>query len=148
MRLKAGVIAVLLLVLTGCRSGEAPSSGQSSAQQPTLTAAPGAAINLDVEVLAQGLDTPWALDLAPDGRLFLTERPGRVRVVREGALDPEPWLTLEVAEAGEGGLLGLALDPDFARNGFVYVAHTYRGADGNLVLRVTVTQTVLSKEAR
>ncbi len=132
MRLKAGLAAVLLLVLVGCQSGEPPSSGRSSAQQPTLTAAPGANVNLDVEVLAQGLDTPWALDLAPDGRLFLTERPGRIRIVRGGTLDPEPWLTLEVAEVGEGGLLGLALDPDFARNGFVYVAHTYRGADGNL----------------
>ena len=132
MQLKAGVVAVLLLVLTGCRSGEGPSSGQSGTLQATPTAAPGGSVSLDVEVLAQGLDTPWALDFAPDGRLFLTERPGRVRVVREGALDPEPWLTLEVAGAGEGGLLGLALDPEFGRNGFVYVAHTYRGAHGNL----------------
>ncbi len=132
MGLKAGVATALLLVLVGCRSGEPASSRRAGVQQGTPTVAPPTAVSLEVQVIAQGLDTPWALDLAPDGRLFLTERPGRIRVVREGTLDPEPWLTLEVAEVGEGGLLGLALDPDFVRNGLVYVAHTYRGADGNL----------------
>jgi glucose/arabinose dehydrogenase len=82
-----------------------------------------------VEVVAQGLQIPWAIDFAPDGRIFVTERPGRIRVVREGVLQPEPWAQLPVAHEGEGGLLGLALDPNFAQNGFVYVYYTYR--EGN-----------------
>jgi len=81
-------------------------------------------------VFVSGLDTPWAIAFAPDGRIFLTERPGRIRVVQDGKLDPAPWLTLDVAEVGEGGLLGLALDPQFAQNRFVYVAYTYRTEGG------------------
>ena len=75
---------------------------------------------LQVETVAEGLVAPWALAFAPDGRIFLTERPGRVRVVVDGALRPEPAATIsDVAPVGEGGLLGLALDPDFDRNRWV-----------------------------
>lgn len=85
-----------------------------------------------VETVATGLVAPWAIDFAPDGRAFITERPGRVRVLREGRLDPQPWITLDVVEAGESGLMGLAIDPDFPANGFIYVAYTYRAPDGGL----------------
>lgn len=79
-----------------------------------------------VEVVAQDLRIPWAIDFAPDGRLFFTERPGRIRVIENGQLRPEPWAQIPVAHEGEGGLLGLALDPNFAENGFVYIYYTYR----------------------
>ena len=92
--------------------------------------------DLKIETLARGLDTPWALDFAPDGRIFITERPGRIRILEGGRLLPEPWITLEVAAVGEAGLLGLALDPQFAQNHFVYVAHTYRTANGRLQNRL------------
>jgi glucose/arabinose dehydrogenase len=75
-----------------------------------------------IDVVASGLDTPWALAFAPDGRLFVTERAGRIRIVKDGALQPDPWITLQVAEVSEAGLLGLAIDPNFAQNRFVYVA--------------------------
>ena len=78
--------------------------------------------DLRIEVLVRGLDTPWAIDFAPSGKIFITERPGRIRVVEEGRLLPEPWITLEVAAAGEAGLMGLALDPQFGQNRFAYVA--------------------------
>lgn len=86
--------------------------------------------------LAQELEIPWALDFLPDGSLVITERPGRVRLidVREGLL-PEPLLIIdEVAHRGEGGLLGIAVHPDFASNHFIYVYYTYQGE--NLVNRV------------
>jgi len=82
-------------------------------------------------VIVSGLEIPWAIDLAPDGRLFVTERPGRVRIVRfdgtNAALEPEPWAEI-AARTGvnnEGGLLGLALDPQFSKNGFVYLYYSY-----------------------
>lgn len=78
-----------------------------------------------IETVATGLDTPWALDFAPDGRIFVTERAGRIRIVENGKLHAEPWMTLEVAAVGEAGLLGLAVDPQFLRNRYVYVAYTY-----------------------
>ena len=88
-----------------------------------------------VEVVAMRLEAPWALAFGPDGRLFLTERPGRIRVIRDGRLEPQPVATLPVAPVGEGGLMGLALDPAFADTGHLYVCHTAdRG--GRLVNRV------------
>lgn len=86
--------------------------------------------------LAQKLEIPWALDFLPDGSLVITERSGRVRLidVREGLL-PEPLLIIdEVAHRGEGGLLGIAVHPDFASNHFIYVYYTHQGE--NLVNRV------------
>ena len=82
--------------------------------------------DLAIETFVRGLDTPWALDFAPDGRIFISERPGRIRIVEQGQLRPEPWMTLEVAAVGEAGLLGLAVDPQFSQNRFLYVAYSYR----------------------
>ncbi len=88
-----------------------------------------------VEVVASGLEVPWALAFAPDGRLLVTERPGRLRLVKDGRLEPEPLATLTVAAVGEGGLMGLALDPGFAGNGRLYLCHTL-SKGGRLVNRV------------
>ncbi len=77
-----------------------------------------------VEVVARGLEVPWAIGFAPDGRLFVTERPGRIRVMKDGRLDPIPVATLPVTAAGEGGLMGLALDPAFDRNSYLYACYT------------------------
>lgn len=89
-----------------------------------------------MEVFVRGLNTPWAIDFAPDNRIFITERPGRVRIIEDGQLRPEPWLALDVAAVGETGLMGLALDPRFGQNGFVYVAYTYRADNGRLQNRL------------
>lgn len=87
------------------------------------------------ETIIRNLEIPWAMDFATDGRAFLTERPGRIRIIRAGQLDPKPWAILDVAHVGEGGLLGLAVGPDFARTKFVYVYHTFE-QDGKLWNRV------------
>ena len=102
----------------------------------TLTTPKTAAQDVSVEVVASDLATIWAIDFAPDGRIFLTERGGRVRTVRGGQLEPEPWMTLDVVEVAESGLMGLALDPSFADNGYVYVAYTYATADGGMQNRL------------
>jgi aldose sugar dehydrogenase len=93
-----------------------------------------------VSVVARRLEVPWALAFAPDGRLFVTERPGRIRVVKDGRLLPDPVARLPVAAVGEGGLLGLALHPDFARNGHLFVCYTApaRGGLVNRIARFTV----------
>lgn len=59
--------------------------------------------------------------------MFVTERPGRIRVVEDGGLVEEPWARLRVPRASfaEAGLMGLALDPDFETNGRLYVCHSY-----------------------
>lgn len=97
---------------------------------------PGDAGTFRVEEVVRGLEAPWALAFAPDGRLFLTERPGRIRLVRDGLLRPEPVAEFDVAALGEAGLLGLALDPAFDRNGYLYVYLTARAEGGRLRNRV------------
>ena len=100
-----------------------PAPTAAGPAQPT----PGS-LRPGVEVVATGLQAPWSLDFAPDGRIFVTERPGRVRVIAGGRLQPEPWATVPVAEqpGSESGLMGIALDPDFRSNGFVYVYYSYQ----------------------
>jgi glucose/arabinose dehydrogenase len=92
-----------------------------------IDAAPG-------DVYADHLDTPWEMVFAPDGRLFMTQRPGTVTVVENGST--KAWLALDsvVAEVGESGLLGIELDPDFSQNGYVYIGYTYAASKGPLKL--------------
>jgi glucose/arabinose dehydrogenase len=74
--------------------------------------------------LATGLVNPTAMAFAPDGRLFVCQQGGQLRVIRDGTLLSQPFLTVSVNSAGERGLLGVAFDPDFANNRFVYVYYT------------------------
>src|SRR5437773_5133217 len=76
------------------------------------------------KLVAQGLFTPTAMQFAPDGRLFVCEQGGRLRVIENGVLLTTPFLTVTVSSAGERGLLGVAFDPNFATNQFVYVYYT------------------------
>ena len=95
------------------------------------------AVRFQVEVLATGLEIPWSMAFAPDGRLFLTERPGRVRILSLTGRSSELALTLEdVFSQGEAGLLGLALDPDFAQNRFVYLYYTARQTGASAINRI------------
>ena len=73
--------------------------------------------------LATGLD-PTGIELAPDGRVFISEKPGRIRIVKNGVLLPTPFLTLTVNNDGERGLQSVAFDPNFATNHYVYVYYT------------------------
>src|SRR5262245_44585562 len=71
--------------------------------------------------LVTGLQSPTAMEIAPDGRIFVCEQTGSLRVIRDGKLLPTPFLRVSVDPLGERGLLGVAFDPDFAANRFVYV---------------------------
>lgn len=76
--------------------------------------------------VAGGLERPVSLEPAPDGRIFVTEQRGRVRVVKDGALLPTPFIELNVSSGGERGVQGVVLDPQFAVNHYVYVYYTAR----------------------
>jgi glucose/arabinose dehydrogenase len=75
-------------------------------------------------LVASGLASPTAMQFAPDGRLFVCEQGGRLRVIRNGQLLSTPFVTLTVSSTGERGLLGVAFDPNFAVNQYVYVYYT------------------------
>ncbi|MBK9124326.1 MAG: PQQ-dependent sugar dehydrogenase [Chloroflexi bacterium] len=84
------------------------------------------------EIYAQGLSSPTAMAWAPDGRLFIAQKGGTVRVVSAaGALLPTPFVSITVDSAGERGLIGIALDPDFVSNGHVYVHYTRPAKNSN-----------------
>lgn len=84
-----------------------------------------------VVTVADGLVNPWAIAFAPNGDVLVTERPGRLRVVRGGKLLEKPVSGVPaVAAAGQGGLLDVALHPDFAQNHFVYLTYAKPLASG------------------
>ncbi|MGF1593357.1 MAG: PQQ-dependent sugar dehydrogenase [Kiloniellaceae bacterium] len=77
-----------------------------------------------VETLASGLENPWGMAFLPDGGILITERPGRLRLYKDGELQAGAIAgTPEVYARGQGGLLDVALHPDFADNGFVYLSY-------------------------
>ena len=84
--------------------------------------------------LATGLD-PTSLEVAPDGRLFVTEKNGRIRIIKNGTMLTTPFLTLSVDNNNERGLQNIILDPNFASNGYVYVLYMPAGTNENRVSR-------------
>ncbi len=99
-----------------------------------------------VETVAEGLEIPWEIGFLPDGRALITERPGRVRLLLpDGKLSDKAVANVDVVADGEGGLLGLAVDPDFETNSFVYLYRTTE--NGNQVARYRLDGTRLREQA-
>lgn len=93
---------------------------------------PSSAGELLVETVASGLENPWGLAFLPDGRMLVTERPGRLRLVSiDGKLSPPLSGVPNVTGRGQGGLLDVVLDPGFAQNRFVYLSFSEPRAGGN-----------------
>lgn len=107
-----------------------------------LAPPPNVAAAGQIALFMQGLNTPIALGFAPDGRIFFAERfTGNIRIIQSGSLLPTPFYTLtSTATAGERGLLGLALDPDFGSSPYVYAYQTYNdvtnGTIYNRIVRI------------
>ena len=131
----AGTAALMLFTASwAVREEASPGTGTVSSPAASTVTAGSAAPQADnfpyrAQVLAEGLQLPWELAFAPDGRIFFTERPGFLRVIEGGKVREAPLLELPSAGLGEGGLLGLVLDPNFAGNGTAYVYQTYRNGD-------------------
>ena len=81
-------------------------------------------VNIRVEEVATGLEVPWGIAFLPNGDMLVTERAGRVRLLRNGKLLPKPVTNIKVTESGEGGLLGIAAHPNFGQNRWFYVYYT------------------------
>jgi aldose sugar dehydrogenase len=152
---RAAVVLLPALLLGACGGGGSggkaastpavsPSAG-ITAPTPVPTLGPPGALQLTQQAVAQNLVAPWALAFGPDGAIWLTERPGRVRVIRNGQLLADPALTLQVATGTgcEDGLLGIATQAPYA---FLY--YTYAGSGGNVnrVSRFTIAGDRLTSE--
>ncbi|MBP1883462.1 PQQ-dependent sugar dehydrogenase [Sinorhizobium mexicanum] len=99
-----------------------------------------------VETLATGLRHPWAVEAMPDGGLIVTERAGRLRILRDGELSAPIEGVPDVAARGQGGLLDVALDPQFATNRVLYLTHS--ASDGNGYGTVLVRATLSDDQRR
>lgn len=118
-----GLILILVLSVIGSAcagpvKGEAPQdvSGRWIADPEGIR----------LEPWVQGLEVPWSLIFLPDSRALVSERPGRIRLILDGRLVTEPYAELDVHHSGEGGLMGLALHPDFPNPPYIYAMHTYQ----------------------
>lgn len=81
---------------------------------------------LNTEVLAEGLDVPWGMGFLPNGDILITERPGRLRMIQQGKLVDNPISGIpEVVAEGQGGLLDVAVDPNYSYNGWIYLAYSH-----------------------
>lgn len=81
----------------------------------------------EVEVIAKNLSLPWAIDISNEGKIYFTERSGAIRVIENGKLNPIPIIKFPnlLVSQGEGGLMGIALDPNYSENHYIYVMHSY-----------------------
>lgn len=86
-----------------------------------------------IEVIAENLPVPWAIDISNEGNIYFTERTGTIRIIENGKLNPQPLTTFSApfVSKGEGGLMGIALDPNFSQNHYIYVMHSY--SEGNQI---------------
>lgn len=108
--------AVLLALLLGTDFG--------LSQEKMFATSDG--VRYRVETVLSNLEIPWSIVFDNEGNLFFTERPGRLQILRKGTTKPQVIAELdEVRHSGEGGLMGLALHPDFARNRYIYLSYTY-----------------------
>jgi glucose/arabinose dehydrogenase len=121
----------------GRGAGRGQGRGRGGGRGPAANALGDGPFDIDTEkgkvrltVVTKGLDHPWGLAFLPDGGMLVTERPGRLRVIRNGVLDPTPIAGVpEVRAAVLGGLLDIALHPQFAKNRLLYLSYSKAGAE-------------------
>lgn len=131
------LLTVLLAACSGDDGSDATTAETERAAETGAAAGESGRLEFDrVETVVEGLQVPWALAFADETTFLVTERPGRVRVVEDGRLRPQPAAELEVVAEGEAGLLGIALHPAFPEERWAYVSYT--AADGNRVSRFRV----------
>jgi aldose sugar dehydrogenase len=119
-------VAFLTFTAVACGAQEPRPGPAHRSPTPAAIAAP-----VRVETVASGLEHPWGLAFLPDGRILVTERPGRLRIVDRNGTLSEPLAGVPaVAARGQGGLLDVAIDPRFADNRLVYLSYSEPADDG------------------
>ena len=125
--LPVGALAALFAVLA-CRPAPEIAAQIAGARSPQPPSTDGV---VTAETVARGLVNPWGLDFLPDGRMLVTERPGRLRIVNSGGTISAPVSGVPtVAASGQGGLLDVAVDPAFASTGMIYLSYAEPGDGG------------------
>ncbi len=131
------IIPALLLFLntvTACSSPSGTARSHSVPEDVFVSDVRG----IIVEAWVENLEVPWSLIFLDNSRALVSERPGRIRIIKDGRLIKKPYAVLDVTDEGEGGLMGLAVHPSFPDSPFVYAMYTYRkeGTVYNRVVRL------------
>lgn len=124
-------VTVVPAAATSVRSQDAIKAG--AAWSSGMVAVTADRVGMRVELVADGLDHPTDLAFAPDGRLFVAESLGRIPIVRDGHLLPDPAVSLSEVLGGNGRLLALAFDPKFVRTRYVFAIYTASSRSGGLM---------------
>lgn len=135
-QIKIALLSGILLTLIGCSMSEntsAESADGSSSNSPILSEGNVAvANNFQTTTILEGLEHPWGMAWLPDGEILVTERPGRLRIIRNGVLDPQEISGVpEVLAVGQGGLMDVSLHPNFAENRTIYLTYSHGSEDAN-----------------
>lgn len=118
----------LLIWAFGC-SNAAPTGGLDTVFETQDN------VKFRIETVATGLEVPWAFAWLPNGDMLFTERRGQIRIVKDGTLVAERvFFVSDVEPSGESGLMDISVHPNFAENGFVYIAYAYRSEEMNVMV--------------
>lgn len=109
-----------------------PAANLSTVTSPPVVSAVETAQGVRQTTLIEGLERPWSMAWLPDGTLLITEKAGRLRLVRDGVLEPTPIAGVpEVMSSGQGGLMEIAIHPRFAENRLVYLTYSHGTENAN-----------------
>lgn len=143
--------------LTARARDAAGNTGTSTGVTVTVSNNPPVAPGFETETVASGLTLPTAMAFALDGRIFIAEKGGTVRAVKNGALLPSPVITLtDINTYADRGLIGIAVDPNFSANGYLYLSYTHENTPGanfsgpktGHIARVTVVGDTASESSK
>ena len=143
-QVKIAVSAGILLILASCSTPKNSTSASSVSNGSSNDVS--VAENFKTTTIVEGLERPWGMAWLPDGAILITERPGRLRIVRDGKLDLQAISGVpEVFAVNHGGLLDIALHPDFEENNLVYFTYSHgtNQANHTRVARATFNGTTL-----
>ena len=122
--------ALLVLAASACASPRQVAQQATPADTDASPAARSTYHDYRLVTVATGLVNPWSIAWLPNGDMLVTERPGRLRIIRDGRLLPSPVAGLpRIRGGGQGGLLDVAVHPDFARNRLIYLSYSKPGVD-------------------
>lgn len=126
----------IAFIATACNAPNSPNGSSAVGSQSSYDISSSndvaQAKNFQKTTVVEGLEHPWSMAWLPDGAILITERPGRLRIVRNGVLQPTPISGVpEIFASGQGGLMEVSLHPNFAQNSFVYLSYSHGNRQAN-----------------
>jgi aldose sugar dehydrogenase len=110
------ILPFLFFIFSGCSAEE----GAISSEKHSFV----------IETVVDGLEQPWSVEFLPDGQILITEKPGRLRIVKDGKLSTPVKGLPKIIDKGQGGLLDIALDPEYKNNQIIYLSYSAKGKGG------------------